>query len=234
MKKSTRWMAVCVLYGLFVVAGIVIAMRFLFEYEPYGLTSDDSARDESAGIPDSCRASGPGSKTPWYRITMGLHGAGIGRFDETASIFRDLQVDCDDVSHLGSYKLTHKNRWKFQPDRHIFFDYHLRPGDSTGHNDADPAGSIRVWVIKDQPESTGPGSPSLLFRKMDVLHIPYTDHNGIRKFERDSIAQAQWYGNGWLTEIRVQWNACGGDSAKAGALRDKMCERILAYYDSLR
>jgi hypothetical protein len=76
MRKSTRLLGICVLYSFAVSVCLIVTLRLLYVYKPYGAEEEGSSGSREEARSDSIRAMGPGE---YYALVQDHSRASKGR-----------------------------------------------------------------------------------------------------------------------------------------------------------
>jgi hypothetical protein len=224
MRKSTRLLGICVLYSFAVSVCLIVTLRLLYVYKPYGAEEEGSSGSREEARSDSIRAMGPGNTMPWYRITLGLQKAGPWNANDRLSIFRDIPLHYLSHGHGHIINVYWKGRWGYRRSRGVSFQF----GVDTPNPDQrmDWKRQIRVVIL----QQCDANNSDVLYNFNKKRH---PSHDGITRYWIYESATAEWAGRGWVTQIQVPLAACNGDSIKARALAERIGDRMLKYYATL-
>jgi hypothetical protein len=230
VKKSDRLLAFGGFYCCAVVVALIITVKVVYGYKPYGPGPGEPPLVGSYAGADPNRAGAPGSGIPWHQVDFGLRRTGINWADQSRSIFRDIPLHYWSHYHYAFYSFFNKNRRGFS--RYQDFYFCLTPSDSNRWDDMDKY--VHVETIQHRSGHPSADSSRYGFFLRDVKESVRLSDDGIQRYWTRSSAACEWYSGGWHTVVGVPLKAFGGDRAKTVELREKICERILAYYATLK
>jgi hypothetical protein len=225
MKASDKILGIAIL-ALFAGSGLLkTAERIFLSYESgYGNTSDSKAGKSMAC--DSASAVAPGDAVKWNRVTLGLRRSFKQGIIEDGSIFRDIPLD-----YSGHFAMTSPF---FKPIGgsiicFIAFDYLNNEPDSLKKEDAVNR-FIYIHITKYKPGKR-PDASHYYIKKSFMKAVEYPPD--VWSYCSASECGYEWFSGRWLTEIVIPLSSCGSDSAEAIELRDRIRDRLFAYYKTL-
>lgn len=221
MKRSSKILASGVIYCFAMILGFIALTRILYDYDPSGRGQEETP----------VRA--PGKRVPWYRLDLGLRRTGFSFADNTHSIFWDIPLYYWNHSHSHLMNISFSRRFELIHDRMLSFTYVAVHWDSISWQEIADKG-IRVLILQRNSQSRNSGSAPAgrpIFSSLDTFR---RQQNGRTEYYSRGRVGCEWSSGGWHTDISVPIAACGGDSIKSVELRNKMTDRILAYYASLQ
>jgi hypothetical protein len=229
MKTSDKCLLALILVLFLGSALPVIVSRLRLGYEPTVRSAGVEER-EGRQLPDSNAVPVPGDAVRWNRIDLGLRNRFNRKIDESNSIFKNIGLTYlyhsfhSPSSEVRLNPFRKESEW---PDGLIDFVYRRKDTDSTGLKAAsdDNPPMIIVQIIKYK----APGNPRI-WNRAEFNTSP----DGTKEGWFNDEAVCEWTRGRWGTTVSVPFRSCTRDSAEAVALRDKIRDRLFAYYKTLR
>ena len=226
MKASDKILGIAIL-ALFAGPGLLKTTERIFLSYEFGNGDALDSKSVKSEVCDSTGAVAPGDGVKWNRVTLGLRRSFKRGIIEDGNIFKEIPLD-----YSYHYVL---DRPLFKPIGGsvicwIDFGYLNNEPDSLKKED-----SINRFIyIHITKYKTG--------QRPDAVHY-YIKKNLLKAVEHPPDVWSycstnecgyEWFSGRWLTEIVIPISSCGNDSARAVELRDKIRDRLFAYYKTLK
>jgi hypothetical protein len=229
MKTSDKFLGTVIL-ALFLGSGLLkTAERISLGHES-GYGNAAVANDEKPQVLDSTSVCAPGDGVKWNRVTLGLRRSFRRGIIDEGSIFRDIPLDYDYHSVM--------TRPFFQPFGGsticwISFSYLIPVPDSAKKEPA--RGYANRFVFIHITKYRAGQRPDAIHDFMKKMHLKAVESApGVWSYFNPWTCGCEWFSGRWLTEIIIPLASCGNDSARALELRDKIRDRMFAYYKTLQ
>jgi hypothetical protein len=232
MKTSNKWLSALVITVFTANAGILTVDRILLAHEPaaVAIKKVDIGMNQDA---ESDSVVVPADSVNWTRITLGLRYFFWKKFNQDSSIFRDIGLDF----YFNRFKKTGLS-FLGKPDRNTIceldFTFRRAGTDTMRYQQSrfPPDYYISIGISKYKKEEENSQEwEKLLIQYFKAVKSP----SGVWEYwNQYNSACCSWTKGRWHTSISVPIESCGGDSAKAIELRDKIRDRMFAYYKTLQ
>jgi hypothetical protein len=229
MKTSDKCLLALILVLFLGSALLVTFSRLRLGYEPTARSAGAVAMEDRR-LSDSSAVPVPGDGVRWNRIDLGLRNRFNRKIDETNSILKDIGLTYlhhsfyPPSSEVRLRPFRKESEW---PCRLIFFAYRRKEADITGLKALPDDNPPMIFVEISKYKAAGnPGR----WYGAELKTSP----NGTKEGWVNGEAVCEWTRGRWGTAILVPFRSCTRDSAEAVALRDKIRDRLFAYYRTLR
>jgi hypothetical protein len=228
MKTSNKILTPLALLMFLGIALLMVVTRMFLGYEP-----DNNASKAPASIPalavDSSQAVSPAGNVRWHRVTLGLRKSMWRGVIEDNSIFKDL-----DLTYVNSSCWIRPLFRPFNESRTYSFGLQYRRilPDTVRLETSDGYVNDNIYIQFHKYNKNQTSHETDLYKKVQLKAVE--SPHGVWNYWSFDAACCEWKKGRWYTHIDVQLGSCGRDSAKAVELRDKIRDRLFAYYKTLK